>query len=72
MVYLSADTQHCPCRADALRPRRDHFLTKPFNPVVLNAVVRSKIERYRTLRRSMYLDSLTGLFNHTSSSSAWT
>ena len=36
--------QHSPCRVDALRLGGDHFLTKPFNPVVLNAVVRSKIE----------------------------
>ena len=66
VVYLSADTSIA-LQVDALRLGGDHFLTKPFNPVVLNAVVRSKIERYRMLRRSMYLDSLTGLFNHTSS-----
>jgi diguanylate cyclase (GGDEF)-like protein len=44
----------------------DHFLTKPFNPVFLNAIVKSKIERYRALRRTMYHDSLTGLLNHSS------
>jgi diguanylate cyclase (GGDEF)-like protein len=54
-------------QVDALRLGGDHFLTKPFNPVILNAVVRSKIERYRILRRSMFLDSLTGLLNHTTS-----
>lgn len=66
VVYLSADTSIA-LQVDALRLGGDHFLTKPFNPVVLNAVVRSKIERYRLLRRTMYLDSLTGLVNHTSS-----
>ena len=35
--------------------------------MILNAVVKSKIERYRILRRSMFLDSLTGLLNHTMS-----
>ncbi|MDD2924925.1 diguanylate cyclase [Rhodoferax sp.] len=66
VVYLSADTSIA-LQVDALRLGGDHFLTKPFNPVILNAVVRSKIERYRILRRSMYLDSLTGLLNHTTS-----
>lgn len=66
VVYLSADTSIA-LQVDALRLGGDHFLTKPFNPVVLNAVVKSKIDRYRILRRSMYLDSLTGLLNHTSS-----
>ena len=66
VVYLSADTSIA-LQVDALRLGGDHFLTKPFNPVVLNAVVKSKIERYRTLRRTMYHDSLTGLLNHNSS-----
>jgi diguanylate cyclase (GGDEF)-like protein len=66
VVYLSADTSIA-LQVDALRLGGDHFLTKPFNPVILNAVVRSKIERYRILRRSMFLDSLTGLLNHTTS-----
>ena len=66
VVYLSADT-NVARQVDALRLGGDHFLTKPFNPVILNAVVKSKIERYRALRRSMYLDSLTGLLNHTTS-----
>lgn len=66
VVYLSSDTSIA-LQVDALRLGGDHFLTKPFNPVILNAVVRSKIERYRILRRSMYLDSLTGLLNHTTS-----
>ncbi len=66
VVYLSADTSIA-LQVDALRLGGDHFLTKPFNPVILNAVVNSKIDRYRILRKSMFLDSLTGLLNHTMS-----
>jgi len=65
IVYLSAETDVA-LQVDAMRLGGDHFLTKPFNPVYLNAVVRTKIERYRALRRTMYHDSLTGLLNHTS------
>lgn len=66
VVYLSGDSDVA-LQVDALRLGGDHFLTKPFNPVILNAVVKSKIERYRTLRRSMQHDSLTGLLNHLTS-----
>ncbi|MBB5017311.1 diguanylate cyclase (GGDEF)-like protein [Chitinivorax tropicus] len=65
IVYLSGETDVA-LQVDALRLGGDHFLTKPFNQVFLNAIVKSKIERYRTLRRSMFHDSLTGLLNHTS------
>jgi diguanylate cyclase (GGDEF)-like protein len=63
VIYLSGDGDMA-LQVDALRLGGDHFLTKPFNPVFLNAVVKSKIERYRTLRRSMLHDGLTGLLNH--------
>ena len=66
IVYLSGDA-NIPMQVEALRLGGDHFLTKPYNPVVLNAVVQSKIERYRTLRRAMQRDSLTGLYNHRTS-----
>ena len=66
IVYLSGDT-NIPMQVEALRLGGDHFLTKPYNPVVLNAVVQSKIERYRTLRRAMQRDSMTGLYNHSTS-----
>ncbi len=68
IVYLSGETDVA-LQIDALRLGGDHFLTKPFNPVFLNAIVKSKIERYRALRRSMLHDSLTGLLNHTSTKS---
>ena len=66
IVYLSGDA-NVPMQVEALRLGGDHFLTKPYNPVILNAVVQSKIERYRTLRRAMQRDSLTGLYNHSTS-----
>jgi diguanylate cyclase (GGDEF)-like protein len=66
IVYLSAETDIAR-QIDALRLGGDHFLTKPVNVMVLNAIVKTKIERYRALRRSMSCDSLTGLLNHTSS-----
>ena len=66
VVYLSGDS-NVALQVDALRLGGDHFLTKPFNPVILNAVVKSKIDRYRALRRTMLHDSLTGLLNHTTS-----
>ena len=65
IVYLSGET-NVALQVDAMRLGGDHFLTKPFNPIFLNAIIKSKIERYRALRRSMYHDSLTGLLNHTS------
>ena len=69
---VSVDAHHLPyleratwaLQVDALRLGGEYFLTKPFNPVFLNAVVKSKIERYRALRRSMQHDGLTGLLNH--------
>ena len=50
-----------------IAPRGDQFPQKPINPVVLAAVVRTKIERYRETIRSTRTDGLTGLFNHTAS-----
>ncbi|MDR0673924.1 MAG: diguanylate cyclase [Zoogloeaceae bacterium] len=69
IVYLSAET-HVGLQVEALRLGGDQFLTKPFNPVLVNAVVKSKIDRYRALRHSMQNDSLTGLLNHISSQQA--
>jgi diguanylate cyclase (GGDEF)-like protein len=66
IVYLSSEAQ-IPMQVQALRHGGDHFLTKPYNPVVLNAVVQSKIERYRMLRAAMERDGLTGLYNHNTS-----
>lgn len=40
---------------------------KPFNPVLLAAVVEAKISRYHEMQRSTQMDGLTGLLNHASS-----
>ena len=66
IVYLSSDNS-VGLQLDALRVGGDHFLPKPFNPLLLNAVVKSKIARYRRLRRFATMDSLTGVLNHTAS-----
>ena len=63
IVYLSGEGS-IGLQVDALRLGGEYFLTKPFNSVFLNAVVKSKIERYRALRRTMQHDGLTGLLNH--------
>lgn len=65
IIYLSGET-NVALQVDAMRLGGEHFLTKPFNPVFLNTIVMSKIERYRALRQTMYHDSLTGLLNHSS------
>ncbi|MDR2637678.1 MAG: diguanylate cyclase [Zoogloeaceae bacterium] len=66
IVYLSGES-NVGLQVAALRLGGDQFLTKPFNPVLMNAVIKSKIDRYRALRHSMENDSLTDLLNHISS-----
>lgn len=63
VIYLSGDADMA-LQIAALRLGGESFLTKPVNPVFLSAVVKSKIERYRALRRTMFYDGLTGLLNH--------
>ncbi|HMV20339.1 MAG TPA: diguanylate cyclase [Rhodocyclaceae bacterium] len=63
VVYLSSETDIVQ-QVEALRLGGDQFLTKPVNPVVLAAVVKTKIERYREMLHSGRHDSLTGLLNH--------
>lgn len=64
VVYLSSETDIAQ-QVEALRLGGDQFLTKPVNPIVLAAVVKTKIDRYREMMRSGRHDSLTGLLNHT-------
>lgn len=64
VVYLSSETDIAQ-QVEALRLGGDQFLTKPVNPIVLAAVVKTKIDRYRDMMRSGRHDSLTGLLNHT-------
>lgn len=64
IVYLSSETD-IGLQIEALRLGGDQFLTKPFNPVVLAATLKTRIERYREMQRNSYNDGLTGLLNHT-------
>jgi diguanylate cyclase (GGDEF)-like protein len=64
IVYLSSETD-IGLQIEALRLGGDQFLTKPFNPVVLAATLKTKIERYREMQRNSHTDGLTGLLNHT-------
>ena len=68
IVYLSGESD-VGMQVEALRLGGDQFLIKPFNPVLLAAVVKTKIERLRETQRSTKLDGLTGLFNHTAAKS---
>ncbi len=66
IVYLSAESE-VSMQVEALRLGGDQFLMKPFNPVLLAAVVEAKVARFREMQRSTQIDSLTGLLNHASS-----
>ncbi len=66
VVYLSSE-KDMGMQVEALRLGGDQFLTKPCNPVLLGAVVNTKIERYREMQRSSLHDGLTGLLNHSAS-----
>ncbi len=66
IVYLSSETD-VGLQVEALRLGGDQFLTKPFNPVLLAATVKTTIERHREMRRASRHDGLTGLLNHTAS-----
>ncbi|HVL76750.1 MAG TPA: diguanylate cyclase [Noviherbaspirillum sp.] len=68
IVYLSGESD-VGMQVEALRLGGDQFLMKPFNPVLLAAVVKTRIERFRETRRSTRLDGLTGLLNHTATKS---
>ena len=63
IVYLSSEAS-LEMQVQALRLGGDQFLAKPTNPVLLAAVVKTKIERYREMQRSTLRDGLTGLLNH--------
>lgn len=64
IVYLSSETD-VGLQVEALRLGGDQFLTKPFNPVLLAATVKTTIGRHREMRRASRHDGLTGLLNHT-------
>lgn len=64
IVYLSGETD-IGLQVEALRLGGDHFMTKPFNPVLLAATLKTTVERHREMRRASRHDGLTGLMNHT-------
>ncbi len=64
IVYLSSETDRKK-QFSAMRMGAEDFLTKPVVPEDLVAAVAIRAERMRTLRSLMARDSLTGLFNHT-------
>jgi diguanylate cyclase (GGDEF)-like protein len=63
VIYLSSE-RDMSMQIEALRLGGDQFLTKPCNPLLLSATVKTKIERYRDMQRTSQHDSLTGLLNH--------
>ena len=68
IVYLSGESD-VGMQVEALRLGGDQFIIKPFNPVLLAAVIKTKIERFRETQRSTRIDGLTGLLNHTAAKS---
>ncbi len=64
IVFLSSETDKAK-QFSAMRVGAEGFLTKPVAPEELVAAVAIRAERMRVLRSLMAKDSLTGLFNHT-------
>lgn len=64
IVFLSTET-NLEKQLRAMHHGGDDFLTKPIEPSHLISIVKSRSERSRILRDTMIRDSLTGLFNHT-------
>lgn len=64
IVYLSSETDKKK-QFSAMRVGAEGFLTKPIQPEDLVSTVAIRAERMRNLRSLMARDSLTGLFNHT-------
>jgi diguanylate cyclase (GGDEF)-like protein len=64
IVYLSSETDKKK-QFSAMRVGAEGFLTKPVQPEELVSTVAIRAERMRNLRSLMARDSLTGLFNHT-------
>lgn len=63
IVFLSSETDKHK-QFSAMRVGAEGFLTKPIQPEDLVAAVAIRAERMRALRTLMARDSLTGLFNH--------
>lgn len=63
IVFLSSETDKLK-QFSAMRVGAEGFLTKPIQPEDLVTAVAIRAERMRALRTLMARDSLTGLFNH--------
>jgi diguanylate cyclase (GGDEF)-like protein len=63
-VFLSAETNR-DMQLEAMRLGGDDFMTKPIKSDHLISAVINRVKRSRTLRAFMVRDSLTGLYNHT-------
>ncbi len=64
IIYLSSEMDRQK-QFSAMRIGAEGFMTKPVVPHELVAAVEIRAERMRSLRSMMVRDSLTGLFNHT-------
>ncbi len=64
IIYLSSETDKKK-QVSAMRVGAEGFMTKPVAASELVAAVEIRAERMRSLRSLMVTDSLTGLFNHT-------
>jgi diguanylate cyclase (GGDEF)-like protein len=65
IVFLSAELDR-KTQLEAMSQGGDDFLSTPIEPDHLIRAITTRVERYRTLRRMMRSDGLTGLLNHTS------
>ncbi len=65
IVFLSAELDR-KTQLEAMSQGGDDFLSNPIEPDHLIRAITTRVERYRTLRRMMRSDGLTGLLNHTS------
>lgn len=64
IVFLSGEADK-EKQIRAMNAGGDDFLTKPIAADQLVSAVRIRVQRFRTLRSQMVSDSLTGLYNHT-------
>jgi diguanylate cyclase (GGDEF)-like protein len=64
IVFLSAETDKDK-QLSAMELGGDDFLTKPIRPAHLISSIRIRSGRFRELRSYMARDSMTGLYNHT-------
>jgi diguanylate cyclase (GGDEF)-like protein len=65
IIYFSVESDQRKQRA-AMRIGADGFMVKPIDPIALVSEVAIRAERGRALRTLIVRDSLTGLFNHSS------